>query len=696
MEKPTTLNLDVSELNSDQSKEELEYLAYVIEKYNYSYYVDNNPLVTDAEYDVLFARNQAIELLFPELKRSNSPSDIVGADVEEGVRKIKHEMPMLSLLNCYSMTDLDDFIIKINRFLGNELQEEVEFVCEPKIDGVSFNLFYLNGVLQHAASRGNGYEGEDVTENVKYIKFIPKEIKTNIERLEVRGEIFITKDNFENINNSREKENLPLFANPRNAAAGSLRQLDPLVTASRDLHYFAYGVGVQSGLLASTQEGLLLALKELGFHVNDLFCKTSSLEGIKKFYNEIYESRATMPYDIDGVVYKVNDFALQRRLGFVARAPRFAIAHKFPAAKAKTVLQDITVQVGRTGAITPVAELAPVNIGGVIVKRASLHNYDEINRKDIRIGDTVVVERAGDVIPYVVEVDKNLRPKDSISYEFPVQCPVCGSGLRKDAAEVIFRCTGGMKCEAQILQQLEHFVSKAAFNIDGLGSKQIIFLYKNNYIRTPVNIFHLQNKLDSNDVPLEQHQGWGKKSTSNLYSAIEKSQTITLERFIYALGIRHIGEVTARILAAQYGNFSDFYEDMKILPNDNQIVEKLLSNDGIGVTAVEALRVFFTETYNCQIVEQLAAIITIESYKKIEIKSPLNDKKIVFTGTLKTMTRDEAKERAKSRGAKVMSAVSTNVDYVVAGSDPGSKVKKAEELGVKIIDEGEWDRLSNG
>ena len=693
MAEPKTFSMKVSELTSEEAEKELEYLAYIIAKYNYEYYINDNPSVTDSEYDALFSRNSEIEEKFPLLKMSDSPSNKVGVEIESS-KTIKHLLPMLSLANCHTDEDLDSFIERINRFLGNDTGKEVEFVCEPKVDGASFNLFYLNGKFQYATTRGNGYEGEDITENVKQIKGIPTHIKTNLDKLEVRGEVFITKANFEFINQCREKDNLPLFANPRNAAAGSLRHLDPTITGSRNLRYVVYGLGFQSEDFANTQEELLLKMQSLGFSINDLYLKAQSLKQIKAFYDKIYSERASMDYDIDGVVYKVNDFALQKRLGFIARSPRFAIAHKFPAEKAKTVLKSITLQVGRTGAITPVAELAPVNIGGVLVKRASLHNSDEISRKDIRVGDTVIVERAGDVIPYVVEVDLALRPAESQEFKFPTHCPVCDSELKRDQEEAIFRCMGGMKCEAQIVQKLEHFVSKHAFDIDGLGSKQIEFLYKNHYIKNPVDIFLLKN----NNAPilLESQTGWGKKSVDNLYESIEKSKKISLERFIYSLGIRYVGEVTARILAAQCKNVRNFYEDMLLLiQDDERIVSKLLSSDGIGKTVVEGLKLFFLEEYNRDVFEKLVNILSISDYSNDIVESLLNDKKIVFTGTLRNMTRGEAKEKAKSKGMKVMSAVSANIDYVVVGDDPGSKAKKAEELGVKIIDESEWSKLLN-
>ncbi|MCH9754232.1 MAG: NAD-dependent DNA ligase LigA [Alphaproteobacteria bacterium] len=695
MIKPKTFSKNVSELNNDEAQKELEYLANIIKEYNDKYYIEDNPAVTDAEYDKLFARNLDIEEKFPKFKRSDSPSEKVGSIVPEASKTVKHLTPMLSLSNCHTVEDLKKFISKVARFLADDRMPE--FICEPKIDGASLNLFYLNGVLKHAATRGNGFEGEDITENVKQISGIPTKIDTTIEKIEFRGEVFITKEEFEIINKSREREGQPLFANPRNAAAGSLRHLDPSITKSRNLKYFVYGVSEENMEFASTQEELLKKMGELGFRVNKEFTKASSVEEIEKFYNSIYEGRASIPYDIDGVVYKVNDFALQKRLGFVSRSPRFAIAHKFPADQAKTILEYIDVQVGRTGAITPVAHLKPVNVGGVIVKRASLHNQDEIRRKDVRVGDTIIIERAGDVIPYVVKVDKELRPKNAKIFEFPKECPMCGSELKKDPDEAIFRCIGGLKCESQIMQRIEHFVSKNALDIDGLGSKQVIFLYKNKYILNPVDIFFLKNATSSQEVLLESQPGWGVKSTQKLYDSIEKSRNISLERFIYSLGIRYIGEVTARILASQYKSFESFFKDMKLLPGDDGIiVYKLLSSDGIGETVVAALKSFFSEEYNAEIVRKLGDILNIKDYHRSVVKSSLNDKKLVFTGTLQSMTRGEAKERAKSKGCKVMSAVSANTDYVIAGSDPGSKVKKANELGVKVLNEKEWRELLDG
>ncbi len=693
MQRPLSSTLDVAKLSKNQAKEELEYLSQVISQYNYEYYVNDSPSVTDAEYDELFSRNLNIEERFRDLKRSDSPSDKVGAEVVSD-KKIKHKSPMLSLSNCKSMEELDMFVSRVNRFLGRDLQEKIEFACEPKVDGASASLFYKNGKFQYAATRGNGFEGEDITENVKQIYGVPMQIDSAIEELEVRGEIFLTKEEFNNINKGREQENLPLFANPRNAAAGSLRHLDPAVTGSRNLQYFVYSVGAQTKEISESQSELLNFMKKSGFKVNNLFMKTDSLDEVKQFYENLSNDRSGIPYDIDGVVYKVNDFALQKRLGFVARAPRFAIAHKFPAEKAKTRLNSISVQVGRTGAITPIAALEPVNVGGVIVRKASLHNKDEIERKDIRVGDMVIVARAGDVIPYIYGIVEELRPRGAKEFEFPSECPVCGSELAKDPEEVIYRCVGDMKCEAQILQKLEHFVSKGAFNIEGLGSKQVNFLYREGYIKSPIDLFKIDSKTNSQGMTLEQHSGWGKKSVDNLYKAIDGARSISFERFLYALGIRYIGEVTAKMLAEQYGDFQNFFNDMiKLAQSDYAVTEKLRSSNGIGFAVVSALGTFFQNDHNLEVLEGLLQIVSVQDHKAAISSSSLYNKKIIFTGTLEKMTRGEAKERAKEQGAKVMSSISANVDFVVAGKDPGSKLKKAHELKVKVIGEGRWLEL---
>lgn len=700
MKIPKTIDTPIGKLSSSEAKIELQYLSYIINKYNDLYHLHDNPVVSDAEYDKLFHRNIEIENLFPNLKRDDSPSNKVGTDIiKSGFEKIKHKSPMMSLSNCFSIADVEDFIKRSQKFLGLPEDYNFDILCEPKIDGLSFNALYKNGLLKCVATRGNGIEGEDITENVKTIKGFPQKIATDTGEIEIRGEIFITRTEFSKINEQRRKNNLFEFANPRNAAAGSVRQLNTAITKARHLKYLVYNVGFTSKQIADTQEHLLNLLASLGFNTfdSDSYKKTNAITEIEKFYNKIYNSRSHIPYDIDGIVYKINDFTFQHRLGFVSRSPRFATAHKFPAEEAKTLLKSIAIQVGRTGALTPVAELEPVNIGGVMVKRATLHNQDEINRKDIRAGDTVIVVRAGDVIPNIIAVDKKLRPAGSKPFSMPNKCPVCGSIVEKIAQkDVVLRCTGELKCGAQRLEKLKHFVSKNAFNIEGLGKKQIEYLYFNNYIKTPVDIFYLEDNEKKFSAPLETGGGWGKQSTQNLYKAIRKSMSIELDKFIYSLGIRHVGEVTSKILARQYNTFDQFLKCMiQIAKQDEKAINALAENDGIGEIVLHALEVFFAQEYNIKIIEKLGDILKILSYQDLAISSKLVNKKIVFTGTLKNMTRSEAKTTAENLGAKVLSAVSINADFIVAGNDAGSKLKKAKELGITILSEQQWIGLIN-
>ena len=682
--------LPLAKLNKTQAKQELEYLAYILEKYNKAYYIDNTPLVSDAEYDGLFKRNQMIEEKFPELKRKDSPSEKIGSEPKSDFTKIHHKVPMLSLNNCFSSQELHGYIKRTKRFLNSPQSDSFEFICEPKIDGLSFTVMYENGKLKYAATRGNGSVGEDITANVKVIQNIPLTISTDLQTLEVRGEVFITKKEFEKINQERDKQGLSLFANPRNAAAGSIRHLDPTVTASRNLKYLMYAVGVHDQALWKTQEELLSYLKKLGFNVTDLYKKVHSITELEKYHSNIYDTRAKIPYDIDGVVYKINDIKLQNRLGYVGRSPRFAIAHKFPAKEAKTKLKGITIQVGRTGALTPVAELEPVNIGGVIVKRATLHNKYEIERKDIRVGDTVTVKRAGDVIPNITGIDKNLRPTHNHKFIFPEKCPVCGSDVTEELNGAIIRCTGGISCPAQSLEHLKHFTSRNAFNIEGLGKKQIELLYENKIIQNPVDIFYLKDKTHL----LEEFQGWGKKSVTNLLNAIKKSRNISLDKFIYSLGIRHVGEINAKLIAKQYSNFKNFYNSMQSIAQGNSQEELALESlNGIGSKATTALKLFFQHPHLNDTVKKLSEIIHITPYTRSTINSALNNKKIIFTGTLETMTRNEAKAQAEKRGAKILSGISPNIDLVIVGQNPGSKLKKAKELNLKIISETEWKEL---
>jgi DNA ligase (NAD+) len=666
MQVPTSLkeNIATENLNEEQARTELEYLACTIAEYDKAYYLENSPLVSDAQYDELVLRNSAIEALFPRLKRSDSPSDKVGSVLQSGFRKIKHVVPMLSLSNCFSHEELQAFLKRTKNFLNLPETARIEFMCEPKIDGLSFAAMYENGQLKYGVTRGDGFVGEDITENLKTVRGFPRSIKTELKQLEVRGEIFITRPEFEKINEARSAEGLPLFANPRNAAAGSLRQLDSSVTAARGLEYFVYGVGAQSEPFASSQEELLARMKKLGFNVSDLCKKASSLEELENYHTNLFTKRALIPYDIDGVVYKVNDFDLQRRLGFVSRAPRFAIAHKFPPQQAKTFVRAITLQVGRTGALTPVAELEPINIGGVIVKRATLHNRQEIERKDVRVQDTVLVERSGDVIPRVVSVDKSARPLHSAPFVFPSECPVCGSPVvATEGQGAVARCSGVAICPAQKLEQLQHFVRRGAFNIEGLGSKQIEFLYENKFIQSPVDIFYLHERR----AELESLNGWGKQSVANLLNAIEVAKNIPLNRFIYALGLRHIGETNAKALANQYHSFEEFYSKMLLLAQgDEEAQTQLISIDGLGEKAAQSLSNFFKQRSSQELVSKLGSVVVVQPVA-IPAKtnsSPLYGKRIVFTGTL-TTPRQQAKEKSEAAGAKVGPQASAHTDLLI-------------------------------
>ena len=685
--------IKVSDLTEAQAKDELVRLSKVLKKYSDSYYQDSVSLVSDAEYDQLFERNAQIEKRFPHLMLTSSPALKVGAAPQSTFEKIEHKLPMLSLSNCFSVDDVRDFLKRTKKFLHASENTPLEFVCELKIDGLSVSLYYEYGKLKYATTRGDGYKGEDITENVKTIQGIPLKIDTPIKELEIRGEIFLTKQEFERINDERGKQQLPLFANPRNAASGSVRHLDTGITKSRKLEYFVYAIGFSSSNFAHTQEELLQHLSQLGFKVN-LFRKTASaLEEMEGFYNNAFNKRVDLGYDIDGVVYKVNNIGLQERLGTIARAPRYATAHKFPADIAKTKIKDIVVQVGRTGALTPVAELEPVNVGGVMVRRATLHNQQEIDRKDIRIGDTVTIERSGDVIPKILEVDLNFRPTYSSRFTIPTRCPVCDSIATKEEDEAVLRCQGGLKCEAQRVEMLRHFTSKNAFNIEGLGDKQILFLYEKKYVTTPSQIFELQKFEDE----LKTHDGWGVKSVQNLRESIQKASDISLDKFIYAFGIRNLGEVTSKMLARQYKTFDSFYVQMINLANGSVPVEnELLLINGIGSTVIESLKIFFQSPCNAGEMQNVARAVRIHDFKQITINSKIAGKNLVFTGNLEGITRMEAKQKAESLGAKVMSAVSANTDYVIAGEAAGSKLKKAQELGIAILSEKEWEDLING
>ncbi len=689
------LDKPIDQLTELEVTKELEYLAKTVTKYNEYYYMHNSSLVNDAEWDRLFLRNQQLEKKFPELKRYDSPSNKVGSKITSGFGKIYHKKPMLSLSNCFNIEEVNEFIARVKRFLGLTFDEILDIVCEPKIDGLSFSAMYKNGSFIYGATRGDGYVGEDVTANLKMIEGFPLKIDCQAKELEVRGEVFILLEDFERLNLQRLALNQPVFSNQRNAASGSLRQLDPAITKSRRLKYFVYDLGESSELIVTSQQEMLEWFRKLGFSVSNLYLLTHLPVMIEKFYDDIYAKRSEIPYDIDGVVYKVNDFALQGRLGFVSRSPRFATAHKFPAEQAKTILKAITIQVGRAGTLTPVAELEPVNIGGVIVKRATLYNKDAIVRLDIRVGDTVIVERAGDVIPKILAVDLNFRSKDAQLFIFPVACPVCGSTIIIEEQEVAIRCSGELKCQAQIIERLHHFVSRGALNVEGLGDNHILFLYEQNFVRTPIDFFLLAN----NQLALQklaEFSGWGKKSVDNLAHALKKASKVQLNKFIYALGIRYVGEINSKMIALHYHDFTNFFTCMQQLVQGNQhVVDDLDAIDGVGLVVVQALRNFFSQEYSCEIVRQLGQILEVTIYENKIKNGILSGKTIIFTGTLDKMSRNEAKVLAESLGAKVVSVVSAKTDYVIAGVLAGSKLTKAQTLGLKILNERQWLELAN-
>ncbi|UVW83432.1 NAD-dependent DNA ligase LigA [Wolbachia endosymbiont of Aedes albopictus] len=650
-----------------------EKLQDQINYHNVLYHQKNKPEISDAEYDELKKKLAEIEAQFPEIYATQ---DSVGAPPDERFSKVEHQEPMLSLENAYDEQGVEKFLSKIKRFL---IEDKIEILCEPKIDGLSFSAIYEDGRFVKAATRGDGFLGEDVTHNVATIKGFPKFLQGGQGRLEVRGEIYISNSDFLKLNENNE------FANPRNAAAGSLKQLDANITASRPLRYFAYSL---IGGAEKSQSEILNKLEALGFCVNEHQSLTSSLDEMLKFYNEVYSCRYNLDYDIDGIVYKVNDLVLQNRLGNTHKAPRSALAYKFSAVYAKTKLNKIFIQVGRTGILTPVANLVPVNIGGVLVSRASLHNQDEIKRKDIREGDIVTIKRAGDVIPQIIEVNRDSRLPNTPEFVFPGVCPECGSKVRQVEGEAAVRCPEEFACKAQIIEKLKHFVSKDAFDIVGLGDKQIEFFYDLGLIKQIHDIFTLEEKLD--EFNLEEQSGWGEKSIANLLNSIQSRRVITLDRFIFSLGIRFIGQVAAELLADYYVSYYNWYNSMIELSSDNT---ELVGIDGIGKKGAESLESFFSKEHNIKMLNDLTACLQILPVSSNSSDSVLNNKIIVFTGKLLVMSRGEAKVRAKTLGAKVSSHLSAKTDYLIAGEKPGSKYKKAVELGVEILDEEQWHKV---
>ena len=695
-----TTKLAVDDLTEKQAKAEHARLAAEIAGHDRRYYQDDAPSVSDAAYDALRRRYTAIEARFPQLRTLESLTQRVGAAPSGRFAKVRHAVPMLSLDNAFAEDDVVDFVGRIRRFLRLPDDAEIAFSAEPKIDGLSMSLRYEDGALVTGATRGDGSEGEDVTANVKTLEDVPKRLKgRGVPKVcEVRGEVYMTKAAFLDLNRKQAEAGKPLYVNPRNTAAGSLRQLDPAITASRPLGFFAYAWGEMSDMPADTQSGMIKWLASCGFKTNPLTKMCRSVEGLLEFHRKIEAGRATLDYDIDGVVYKVDRLDWQERLGFVSRSPRWAIAHKFPAEQATTVIKDIEIQVGRTGALTPVAKLEPVTVGGVVVQNATLHNEEEIKRLDVRVGDTVTVQRAGDVIPQVLGVVLDERPRGTKAYQFPKKCPC---PLHTDVVREIIaggaegaraHCTGEFACPYQAIEHLKHFVSRRAFDIDGLGEKQIELFYEQEWVREPVDIFTLEER--NRKIHLEEVEGFGETSVRNLFGAIAARREISLERFIYALGVRHVGETTAVALARGYGSWQAFHEAcLRLAKDDAETKEEMDALDQIGDTVIESLGEYFGEAHNVRRIDRLVKQVKIRDAEKPRADSAVAGKTVVFTGTLEQMTRDEAKASAERLGAKVSGSVSKKTDYVVAGPGAGSKLTEAKKLGVTVLTEDEWVKL---
>ncbi len=730
---------DVDALTREQAQAELEAIAERAGEWAEAYFQRDDPVVSDADYDALIRRNAAIEARFPDLQRADSPALSVGAEPVAAFGTVRFDVPMLSLNNAFDGEDVSEFVQRIRRFLGLEDTEPVAMVAEPKIDGLGASLRYEKGRLVLGATRGNGFEGEAITANLRTIGDIPETLagRGHPEIIEIRGEVYMAHEDFAALNKAQAQAGKPEFKNPRNAAAGSLRQLDPEITRSRPLRFFAYTWGVLEGrpddLSWDSHHGVLEHFKAWGLPVNGLTRRVSSVEALLALYDEIISKRPELGYDIDGVVYKVDRLDWQQRMGFVSRAPRWAIAHKFPAEQAPTVLEAIDIQVGRTGALTPVAKLRPVTVGGVVVSNATLHNEDEIARKDVRPGDTVIVQRAGDVIPQIVRVVEEERPKGAKPFAMPDHCPECGSLAVRETnpatgrQDAVRRCTGGLICPAQTVERLKHFVSRKAFDIEGLGAKQVEALWRDGWIKQPADIFLLEERYggakDDKLARLANREGWGEKSAGNLFKAIRARRSIPLDRLIFGLGVRHVGETTARLLARTYGSFDMFQSAMveagqhtdpvdageETPPNQsdadhqeaagtqpvNDARADLLAIDGVGAVMAEAIIDFFRETHNREAIAALFdAGVKDEPVAASSGGHEITGKTIVFTGTLERMTRSEAKARAEALGAKVSGSVSKKTDLVVAGPGAGSKLKTANDLGLRVLSEDDWITLA--
>ena len=704
----THADIPVDDLTAAQAEAELARLAEAIGHHDKLYHQQDAPEISDADYDALRRRNDAIEARFPDLIRDDSPSKSVGAAPATGFAKVTHRVPMLSLSNAFSDEDVADFLARIRRFLGLEESKAVDVLAEAKIDGLSMSLLYEQGRLVTGATRGDGAVGEDVTANVRTIEGLPETLKGPApEVIEVRGEVFMRRDDFQALNaRLAEAEKAKTFKNPRNAAAGSLRQKDPRITAERPLHFLAYAWGETSEPLGETQSEVRERLRGWGFEINEPAALCHSLDDILAFYDKVQGERAELPHDIDGIVYKVDRLDWQERLGFVSRAPRWATAHKFPAEQAETLLREITIQVGRTGALTPVANLEPITVGGVVVSRATLHNEDEITRKDIRVGDHVIIQRAGDVIPQVVSVVAAKRPRGSVPFPFPTTCPCpLKTPVLRPEGEAVARCSGGLDCPYQQVRRLMHFVSRDAFDIEGLGVENVQEFWDAGLVKAPADIFRLK---DSRETILARER-WAEQSVANLLQAIEDRRRIGLDRFIYALGIRQVGQSTGKLLARSYGELETWQaamlraaEERAAAPEAKKPAEvgeayaELCDIEGIGMNMADDIGAFFRDPQHRAMVEDLASELEVEAVAAAAADSPVAGKTVVFTGSLETMTRSEAKARAEALGAKVSGSVSKKTDLVVLGANAGSKAKKAEELGIETKSEQEWVKMIGG
>ncbi len=693
---------NVEDLTEAEARDEHARLAKEMAKHDKAYYQNDAPLISDAAYDGLRQRLEGIEARFPQLVDLFSPSQKVGAAPSGKFGEINHAVPMLSLGNAFNDEDVAEFVGRVRRFLGLSEDETVAITAEPKIDGLSASLRYEKGRLVSGATRGDGATGEDVTRNLLTLDDIPETLPDGDwpDIVEVRGEVYMSHADFAALNERQEAAGKPLYKNPRNAAAGSLRQIDPAMTAQRPLRFFAYAWGEISAPLGETQMQAVETFGRMGFPINPLMKTCTSVEAVLDVYRDIEARRAALGYDIDGVVYKVDRLDWQERMGFDSRKPRWAVAHKFPAEQATTVLEDIDIQVGRTGKLTPVARLTPVTVGGVVVSNATLHNQDELERKDIRIGDTVVIQRAGDVIPQIVRVVDPDREGRADPYDFPTECPVCGSAAVREHDEKTGkldadrRCTGGLICDAQLVERLKHFVARKSFDIEGLGTKQIEAFHAEGLVREPADIFTLRRRNEAGEIapPLQEREGFGETSIANLFGSIDGRRAIALGRLINALGIRHVGENTAALLARTYVSWTAFETAARNL-GDMAVRADMLAIDGIGEAAVEALDQYFSEAHNTDLLDRLVAELDVQDAEAVASDTPVAGKTVVFTGTLERMTRDEAKAKAQSLGAKVSGSVSKKTDYLVAGPGAGSKAKKAADLGVETLTEDEWFKL---